>query len=225
MHTVLISWLHTCVTSARRLVALGIGLVTVTAFAGTPLICHPYDIGSARSLPGSDGDWKGVNPAYDRSQLVRDTLALLTPATPIIVRMETLRRAAIYATAGMRGWSTQSGFSAEDRAHTAELLDRLRGRVKASTGPTRALALFDEGFFSETLRHTGVEKSLNGYDLLVQALALRGSDPEMEFALALATSWPNRRSEHAVHLAKARAAATQNPRLASNLASHFSVTR
>src|SRR5688500_4770321 len=85
-------------------------LISARVHAGTPLICHPYIIGAASSLPGSDGDWKGVNPSYDRTHLVRDTLALLNADTPIIVRMETLRRAAIYATAGMRGWSEKSGF-------------------------------------------------------------------------------------------------------------------
>ncbi len=104
----------------RQLTFVGVSLLTLVApvplQAGTPLICHPYAIGNAKSLPGSDGDWKGVNPSYDRANLVRGTLALLTPETPLIVRMETLRRAAIYATAGMRGWSTQAGFNAEDRA-------------------------------------------------------------------------------------------------------------
>src|SRR6187455_2370169 len=113
---------------ASRTLALlcSIGLLASnTALAGTPLICHPYNIGSAKSLPGSDGDWKGVNPNYDRTNLVHDTLALLTPETPIIVRMETLRRAAIYATAGMRGWSA-AGFNDEDRANTAAILEKLK---------------------------------------------------------------------------------------------------
>ena len=100
-------------------------LAVTTAHAGTPLICFPYNIGAAKSLPGSDGDWKGVNPNYDRTHLIRDTLALLAPDTPVIVRMETLRRAAIYATAGMRGWS-KDGFNAEDRRNTSALLERLR---------------------------------------------------------------------------------------------------
>lgn len=191
--------------------------------AGTPLICHPYAIGKAQSLPGSDGDWKGVNPAYDRTHLVRDTLALLTPATPVIVRMETLRRAAIYATAGMRGWSTKEGFTAEDRAHVAALLEQLRARTTDVAGSpgARALALFDVGFFSETLRHTGVDAALDGYSLIVKARELRGPDAEMDFALALASSWPNRRSEHARHLDDARAAAKPGSLLATNLASHF----
>lgn len=201
-----------------------VGLITLTlpvAHAGTPLICHPYTIGAAKSLPGSDGDWKGVNPNYDRTHLVRDTLALLEPETPIIVRMETLRRAAIYATAGMRGWSEKSGFNAEDRANTSAILEKLRERRTSAKGPAQALALFDEGFFIETLRHTGVDRSLSGYDLLLQALAVRGSDPDMEFALALATSWPKTEA-HKQHLAKARAGAKAGSLLASNLASHFS---
>lgn len=197
-------------------------LLTPAVHAGTPLICHPYVIGAAKSLPGSDGDWKGVNPGYDRTNLIRDTLAFLGPDTPIIVRMETLRRAAIYATAGMRGWGTQAGIAAEDRAQAARLLEKLRERMKAAQGPALALATFDVGFFSETLRHTGVDTALNGYDLLVKARELRGADPEMEFALALASSWPNRRAEHSDHLARARAGAKSGTLLASNLASHFS---
>lgn len=193
-----------------------------SARAGTPLICHPYAIGNAPSLPGSGGDWKGVNPAYDRSRLIGDTLALLAPETPLIVRMETLRRAAIYATAGMRGWGTKEGFKAEDRAQVAELLARLRERAAQAAGDAQALAWFDLGFLAETLRHTGVDASLDGYGIIVKALQLRGADPEMEFALALATSWPNRRNEHAGHLARARRGAQPGSLLALNLSSHFS---
>ncbi len=215
------------IPATRRLIALVLAFVTLfaptNAFAGTPLICHPYAIGTAKSLPGSDGDWKGVNPTYDRAHLVRDTLALLTPETPVIVRMETLRRAAIYATAGLRGWGTKQGVSAEDRAHVAALLEKLRARTTDATGPipARALAIFDVGFFSETLRHTNIDSALDGYSLIAKARELRGPDPEMDFALALASSWPNRRSEHADHLARARALAKPGTLLALNLASHF----
>jgi hypothetical protein len=212
--------LHGRATRVVSVLTLTAMLSSTSAVAGTPLICHPYTIGNAPSLPGSDGDWKGVNPNYDRKNLVRDTLALLTPQTPVIVRMETLRRSAIYATAGMRGWS-KDGFSDEDRANTSAILEKLQSRTKTATGPELALAWFDVGFFIETLRHTGVDKTLNGYDQLVKALALRGPDPEMEFALALATSWPKQK-EHQQHLARARAGAKNNPLLASNLASHFS---
>jgi hypothetical protein len=200
---------------------LVIPFIAAPAHAGTPLICHPYLIGAARSLPGSDGDWKGVNPSYDRTHLVRDTLALLNADTPIIVRMETLRRAAIYATAGMRGWGQKSGFNDEDRANTSALREKLQERVSSATGPVLALALFDVGFFTETLRQTGVDRSLNGYDTLLKARELRGPDADMEFALALASAWPKRK-EHFEHLSRARAGARSGTLLANNLASHFS---
>src|SRR5262249_18555306 len=67
------------------------------ALAGPPLICHPYDIGDAKSLPWNGSEWRDVKPDYELNRLVEDTLALLTPETPVIVRMETLRRATIYA--------------------------------------------------------------------------------------------------------------------------------
>ena len=209
------------VLRALALPALAAWIAPAVLHAGTPLICHPYTIGAAKSLPGSDGDWKGVNPAYDRTHLVRDTLALLTSETPVIVRMETLRRAAIYATAGMRGWSTKTGFNDEDRANTAALLEKLRARTQTATGADRALALFDVGFFTETLRQTGVDRSLDGYGLLRKAIELRGPDAEMEFALALASSWP-KRPERTDHISRARAGAKPGSLLAANLASHFS---
>jgi hypothetical protein len=210
-------------TTLRRVAApLAFLLLPLALSAGTPLICHPYNIGSAKSLLGSDGDWKGVNPGYDRTHLVRDTLALLTPETPVIVRMETLRRAVIYATAGMRDWSTNEGFSAEDRAATSAILEQLRLRSEKAAGADRALALFDYGFYVETLRHTRVNEAIDGYALLVKARELRGPDADMEFALALAASWPNRRPERDDHLARARAGAKPGSLLAANLASHFS---
>jgi hypothetical protein len=184
--------------------------------AGQPLICHPYTIGEARSLPA---DAKGgIHTAYDRRELVGDTLALLTPETPIIVRMETLRRAALYATANLRGWE-KGNYTAEDRKLATALLDQLRQRTQHVAFPQLALALFDLGFYSETLRQAGVDSNLDGYALLAKAAELRAGDPTIEFALALASSYP-KRPERAVHLARARAH-SDSPALASNLASHF----
>ncbi len=200
---------------------VGAGLAPFAVFAGTPLICHPYAIGNAATLPGSDGDWKGVNPTYDRNNVARDTLALLTPAMPVVVRMETLRRAAIYATAGMRGWDKGGQFNEDDRTVALGLLAKLRDRTKGATGEALALATFDAGFFAETLRQTRVDPTLDGYAMLKGALELRGrADAEMEFALALASAWPKRK-EHSGHLSRARAGAMPNSMLAVNLASHL----
>lgn len=198
---------------------VGLALFSTTVRAGTPLICHPYDIGNAKSLP-SGPDWHGVSKAYDRSRLVDDTLALLTPDMPILVRMETLRRAAIYATAYLRDWDKER-YTPEDRRLATALLEKLRERAAAAKGEAEALAVFDVGFFSETLRQTRLDTSLDGYALLQRALELRGRpDAEIEFALALAASWP-KRSEQAGHIARARAGAKTGSVLAANLESRF----
>ena len=68
------------------------------ALAGPPLLCHPFDIGTAKSLTWDNSHgWQGRVGATNMKTLVADTEALLTPDTPVIVRMETLRRAALYA--------------------------------------------------------------------------------------------------------------------------------
>src|SRR5688572_15216732 len=71
-------------------------LFTSVATAGPLLICQPYEIGAARSLPWSPGPKGGLVADYPRQHLTADTLALLVPATPVIVRMETMRRATYY---------------------------------------------------------------------------------------------------------------------------------
>ncbi len=65
--------------------------------AGPPLVCHPLLIGNAKSLPSGDSPF-GFDKEYNRDQLIEETLALLSPNMPVIVRMETLRRATLYAT-------------------------------------------------------------------------------------------------------------------------------
>jgi hypothetical protein len=205
--------------SRRAFTALLLATVLpLTVHAGTPLICHPYDIGNAASLPS--GTWKGVSTDYDRTTLIPDTLALLKPDTPVIVRMETLRRAAIYATANMRGWAKGSSYTSTDRELAFGLLEKLRVRTREATDQTRDLALFDLAFFTETLRQTNLDPSLNGYDLLLKVAELRPHDPDVQFALALASAYP-RRKEYSAHLAQASSGAKPGTLLAANLQSHF----
>ena len=81
-------------------------LITIPALAGPPLICQKFDIGSAKSLPWKAApDWHGADPAYNLANLPDETLSLLTPAAPVRLRMETLRRAGIYSAkdAGLAG--------------------------------------------------------------------------------------------------------------------------
>lgn len=206
------------------LAALGLLLVLPALLhAGPPLICHPYDISGSgwKTLPGGTKNHFGLSADYDRTHVVRDTLALLTPDAPIIVRMETLRRAALYATNEMSAWRSNRAYGEADRALALGLLEELRERTQTATDQTRPLALFDLGFYAETLRQTRLDPALDGYALLAKVAELRPADPEVQFALALASASP-KRAEHPTHLAQARAGTKPGTLLAANVRTHFS---
>jgi hypothetical protein len=200
------------------------------AQAGPPLICHTIEIGQAKSLPWISHDWNlSGGETYDTKNLVRDTLEILAPDTPVLVRMETLRRATLYAR--------------KDPLAAKELLARLHARANSaeSSGHADALAWFDAGYLAETYKQWIGQKlphmtdgmrldpnpaaGVDGYALVKKALGLRagsqnGDDPQMEFAAALITlSRPQ--AEHREHAQKAIAGAKSDPLLAQNLATHF----
>src|SRR5207302_10108101 len=73
-------------------------LLAGSASAGPPLICHAFEIGQAKSLPLASRSWNlSGSENYDTRNLAKDTLEILVPDTPVLVRMETLRRATLYA--------------------------------------------------------------------------------------------------------------------------------
>jgi len=129
-------------------------LTTVPAWAGPPLICHAISIGSQPSSPWTVTEgWNGAVPSYDVSQLERDTLALLVPGAPVEVRMETLRRAAIYS-------ARQSGLA---DALAAALMGRVMNAQ--ALGTPNPPAWFDAGYFAETLRQAArIYPMLHGSD-------------------------------------------------------------
>ena len=205
--------------NARTLSRIGISTVVVLlgfttfAFAGPPLICHPIEIGQAKSLPWVEFNHKG-SMDYDLKNLSRDTLAILDSRTPVLVRMETLRRATIYARL--------------DQPTAKELITRLQERAANSEAAGRpdALAWFDVGYLAEAYKQwlgkgePNPAAGLDGYSLVRKAISLRGSDPEMEFAAALITlSGPE--NAHRDHAQKAMAGAKSDSLLAQNLASTF----
>jgi len=204
----------------KKLLALATLFTATVAFAGPPMICRSYEIGNAASLPGGT-DGHGITRSYNRANLIPDTLALLKPDMPVLVRMETLRRAAVYATNGMKDWD-KGTYPAEDRALAHSLLAQLRERIGAAKNDdtARTLATFDAGFFAETLRQAQLNPEFDGYPLLAQVAAARPNDGEVQFALALASINPQRK-EHLDYLARARAAAKPGSLLASNIESHF----
>ena len=186
---------------------------TTAALAGPPLICHPIEIGQAKSLPWVEFNQRGSTD-YDLKNLSQDTLAILDSRTPVLVRMETLRRATIYAR--------------QDPQVAKELITRLQARAANSDAAGRpdALAWFDVGYLAELYKQwmgkgePNPAAGIDGYSWVRKAISLRGSDPEMEFAAALITlTSPG--SAHRDHVQKALAGAKQDPLLARNLASNF----
>src|SRR5688572_22279617 len=174
------------------------------ALAGPPLLCRPFDIGEARSLPWQQGrDWASVKADYDLNRLVPETLALLEPRVPVIVRMETLRRATIY--------------TRNSPEIASELLAQLRTRAieAESKRPADPMAFFDYGYLVETYRQAHwISKATNeaywnfkqlspdvdGYAWVLKALSASASNPAIEFAAALITTDGASKARHNEHL-------------------------
>jgi hypothetical protein len=201
----------------RFIIALVSALLCLVnlAQAGPPLICHPFEIGQAKSLPWISHSWSLTGSEnFDLKHLVRDTLEILGPNIPVLVRMETLRRATLYAR--------------KDPVAAQELLTRLHARAISaeSSGHPDALLWFDIGYLAESYKQwIGQDKhnpatGVDGYALVKRAIRLRGLDSQMEFAAALITlSGPQ--EEHRQHARKAIAGAKSDSLLAQNLRTHF----
>lgn len=202
--------------SRRTLLVSALAALPALAQAGPPLICFPIPISGGPSLAwGSRSDWNAPSPGYDRARLAQDTVALLGPRTPVLSRMETLRRAAIYA----------SG----DPATAKGLLEALRARVASGGAKPDPLAQFDLGYAVEAYRQTRymperrvsvIDPPEDGYALVRQALSARGADPEMEYAAALMTCDRSTRSLSDKHLQVALAGAREGSDLARAIEGH-----
>jgi hypothetical protein len=196
---------------AISIVAIILGSSTL-ALAGPPLICHPIAIGQAKSLPWVDLNYQKESGTYNLKDLTRDTLAILDSNPSVLVRMEALRRATIYAR--------------QDPQVAKELLTRLHARAaNSNAGNVAALAWFDVGYLAETYKRwmgdgPNPARGLDGYGWVKKAITLRGSDPEMEFAAAL-IAFTVSESDRNLHVEKAMAGAKTDPLLAQNLASFF----
>jgi len=188
-----------------------------TAHAGPPLVCHPFDIGNAKSLPWTSEGWNLTGKeTYDTKNLAADTIAILDADSTVLVHMETLRRAAVYA-------GTNSIVA-------KQLLLKLIARANAAgeSGTVAARAKFDAGYLAETYKQyrwisksdTNPAQGFDGYALVKQALQQTGDNPQMEFAAALITlNGPA--VEHQEYAQKAVAGAKSDALLARNLFSHF----
>ena len=151
----------------RSLVLVSLTALATLAHAGPPLVCHAFDTGGAKSLPwAASANWNSPDRSYDLKRLIPDTLSLLSPETPVVVRMETMRRASIYAN--------------KDPRIAYELLSRLMARALESES---SLALFDAGYLAETYKqvhmadraagYVPLAAELNGYAWVVKAIRPR----------------------------------------------------
>jgi hypothetical protein len=195
---------------------LTIFLFTTAALAGPPLICHSFDIGNAKSLPWLSHDWRLTGTeSYDVNHLVSDTTSILDSDSTVLVHMETLRRAVLYAQ--------------KDPVVAKRLLLAFIARSNnAANTPNAALATFDTGYLAETFKqYEWINKSGNdpaqnfdGYTLIKKAIQLRPNDPQLQFAAALITL-DGPIPEQKEHAQKAIAGASSDPLLARNLSTHF----
>ena len=185
-------------------------MLSGSALAGPPLLCHVLNIGNAKTLPWVDLNYQKGSNGYDLKNLTSDTLAILDSHAPVLVRMETLRRAALYA--------RQDDYAAK------ELLTRLHARAANSdaAGHPNADAWFDLGYLAEAYKQwwgknePNPANGVDGYAMVKRAISLRGHDPEMEFGAALITlSGPA--AEHRDHVQKALAGAKSDRLLAQNV--------
>jgi hypothetical protein len=197
-----------------------------TAILGAPLVCHEFDIGGARSLPKPGG---GAKSGYDRTRLVEDVSAICKTERDLMVRMETLRRAALYVDKDTKlAWELLG-------QRSIALLDQ------AAIGSKESTAWFDAGFVVACFRQAGIDlgyragvaDGIDGYGYLKTALERARAENSdqigtIEFAAALAChpamirgggdEAAQERFRH--HLDAARRSAQPGSLLEKNLAAH-----
>lgn len=186
-----------------------------SAQAGPPLVCHTLDIGDAKSVPWTSHSWNlSGSESYDTKNLAADTIAILDSNPVVLVHMETLRRATLYAR--------------QDLVAAQELLTKLVTRANALGSKTKvgALASFDLGYLAESYKvwigkdERNPAEPVDGFGLVIRAIQVRGKDPEMEFAAAL-IAINGAAPEQKEHARLAIDGANDDPLLARNLSSRF----
>lgn len=202
-------------------------LCPIPAVAGPPLLCHEIEIGESASLPWGDGVWSNDQIKLSETEFVSQTLDFLSPAVPVLTRMETMRRAAIQAS--------------ETRGTAALILKVLRERARdqGTDGQPSPHALFDYGYMiavcvqmnevtdynarglsGKTRKALEIPEGTDPYALVKRASELSDHDPQMEFALALMTLYPAG-AAHQMHLQRAVRGAADGSLLAINLVRRF----
>ena len=187
------------------------------ALGGPPLICHPLDIGNAKSLSWISHGWNlSGSETYDTKNLSADTISIMNSDPAVIVHMETLRRATLYAQ--------------KDPGAAKQLLLKLIARSDAADANSSdgALASFDVGYFAATLNQLQfIQKDfanpavgIDAFARVENALQVRKNDPQMEFAAAMMLL-DGSDTRHQAYAQKAIADGKADPLLQRNLSVHY----
>ncbi|HKE00660.1 MAG TPA: hypothetical protein VKE69_06600 [Planctomycetota bacterium] len=143
---------------------------------GPPLVCFPWRIGDAPSLPWGNDAFELGN--LDPDELQSATAKALDATKDPLVHMETLRRAAVYATRFDERAKKGEGREA------SQLVSMMNGRTLRSLceGKDEALAWLDVGYLRESLGQLGSGKANAGRDFLEKAASLAPNDPAIRLA-------------------------------------------
>ncbi len=166
-----IALVSVALTAASAPVLLG----SAAAVLGPPLLCFPWSIGDARTIPAEPAG-NGSPFAGDPEGLVTATLEVLDGSQDALVHMETLRRAVFHA-------NSIDGRSGRANTRLAVvLLDRaLRA---AASERSDALPWLDAGYFLEALRELGDPLRLRGMEYLEKAARVAPSEGAIHLAVA-----------------------------------------
>lgn len=202
----------------RKMIGLVASIVLAAAggtMAGPPLLCFPYEIGNAKSLPWGEKPFD-QSKGYDKSKVVEDTLSLLKTERNTLVRMETLRRAAVYI--------------GQDWTQAMNLLGKLSLIAldqEAASKPS-AEAWFNVGYLAATFTqsgadikwHAGQANGADGYAYIKKAVELSPNDGAIQFGAALVV-FEHDNSKFKDHLSKAIAIAEPGSDLAKSIENNY----
>ncbi len=193
---------------------IGFIVAVSSTFAGPPAICHPVEIGNAKSIPWGNNAFDKKR-GYSKSDVIDDTIEVLNFSDSALVHMETLRRATLYLDR-----STQQATTLQ-AALMARALD---SEIKPKGD---ALAWFDAGYLAQCYDQTGIDTGVTcgkaqgviGYGWIKKAISLNENDAELQFGAAMATVLAGIK-EHDEHAARVRKMAKEDSLVLKNLEVH-----
>jgi hypothetical protein len=205
--------------------ALGPLAPVTAARRGPPLLCHPFAIGDAATLPVVDEQGRIV-PTDDAGRLVGRAVGLLDEGDHVLAHLETLRRAvlALTADAGPEAVGPDllvAALTARVQATAAREDAAAQGGWTPSAATTRrgALTRLDLAVALEALSEAGFPRAAPGAvrARLDRALAVLSGDGAARLAASLVAFGQGEQDLAWPHLQAALAAARDDPLLERNV--------